>query len=74
MTKIKAKTSKPEIEEDPAEIEAGFTRRSFLSKIWIGLGVVALVEFVSALTAFFNPRKTRGKVGSLSGVVIESVD
>ncbi len=69
MTKIKAKTSKPEIEADPAEVEAGFTRRSILSKIWIVLGVVALVEFVGALTAFFNPRKTRGNVGSLAGIV-----
>ena len=35
------------------------SRRSFLVKIWIGLGFVALLEFVGVVTAFLFPDKKR---------------
>ena len=40
-----------------SEIEP--SRRSFLTKLWIGLGVIALVEFVWVLISFLTPRKPR---------------
>ena len=35
------------------------SRRSFLNKIWIGLGVLVLLEFVGLVFAFLLPRKTK---------------
>lgn len=35
------------------------SRRSFLVKLWIGLGFVALLEFIGVVTAFFLPGKRR---------------
>ena len=35
------------------------SRRSFLVKIWIGLGFVALLEFIGVATAFLFPGKRR---------------
>jgi Rieske Fe-S protein len=52
--------------EKPAE-----TRRHFLNKIWLGLGILAVVEFAAVVTAFFRPGKARTKSGE-SGTVIEA--
>ena len=35
------------------------SRRSFLNKLWIGLGLVALVEFIAVAVAFLRPVKSR---------------
>ena len=35
----------------------GHSRRSFLTKLWFGLGFVALAEFIAVAFAFFRPGK-----------------
>ena len=35
------------------------SRRSFLSKLWLGLGAIAFAEFIVLLVTFFKPRKPR---------------
>ena len=45
------------------------SRRSFLTKIWIGLGVVALIECVGVAIAFLRPRKTGAKTGDVSTII-----
>jgi cytochrome b6-f complex iron-sulfur subunit len=47
------------------------SRRSFLNKLWIVLGGLALVEGVALVLAFFQPRKTRAKEGD-SGAIMEA--
>jgi cytochrome b6-f complex iron-sulfur subunit len=47
------------------------SRRSFLNKLWIVLGGLALVEVVALVLAFFQPRKPRAKEGD-SGAIIEA--
>ena len=37
----------------------GHSRRSFLTKLWFGLGFVALAEFIAVAFAFFRPGKPR---------------
>jgi cytochrome b6-f complex iron-sulfur subunit len=56
MTKGKSK-KKPESKsvEDPKA--APSTRRSFLLKIWFGLGGVVLLEYIWMLVSFLRPRK-----------------
>ena len=41
------------------ESENKLSRRSFLTKLWIGLGFIALVEFVWVVIAFLRPRRPR---------------
>jgi cytochrome b6-f complex iron-sulfur subunit len=48
----------------------GSSRRSFLNKLWIGLGIVALVEVIGVATAFLLPRKRKAKAGDF-GTIIE---
>ena len=50
-------------------IKKSVSRRSFLSWIWIGFGIVALLEFVAVVAAFFNPRKTGAKTGNTETVI-----
>ena len=45
------------------------SRRGFLKKLWIGLGIVALVEFVGICLAFLKPRKPPAKEGVFGGVI-----
>jgi cytochrome b6-f complex iron-sulfur subunit len=47
------------------------TRRSFLTKLWLGLGILAVVEFAAIVIAFLRPRKARPKSGE-QGTVIEA--
>jgi cytochrome b6-f complex iron-sulfur subunit len=51
------------------------TRRSFLNKIWIGLGIIALAEFIAVGISFLRPRKSKaGKEKPASMVTAGSVD
>jgi cytochrome b6-f complex iron-sulfur subunit len=47
------------------------SRRSFLSIFWVGLGIVAFIEFIGVVGAFLLPRKKRGKTGNF-GTIIEA--
>jgi len=44
-------------------------RRSFLTKLWIGLGILGLAEFVVVVISFLRPRKSKARKRS-SDVVI----
>lgn len=46
------------------------TRRSFLNKIWIGLGLVAVLEFIGVGAAFLKPRKQSASEGDFGGIII----
>lgn len=58
MEQDKAKTSPPEP-----------SRRSFLKKVWMVLGFVALAEFIGLVVAFLKPRKPRIKEGDFGGII-----
>ena len=49
--------------------ETEIPRRSFLNKLWMVLGGLALLEVVGLVLAFFQPRKTGSKEGDSVGVV-----
>jgi len=57
--------TKDEVER-PAE-----TRRHFLTKLWLGLGILAVVEFAAIVVAFLRPGKAPTKRGGF-GTVIEA--
>ena len=44
---------------DKSNTEAEPSRRSFLNKLWIGLGLIALAEFVAVAVAFLRPGKSK---------------
>jgi cytochrome b6-f complex iron-sulfur subunit len=62
------KPQKQHCNDHPGE---GSSRRSFLNKLWIGLGIVAVIEFIGIVTAFLRPRKTKAKAGDF-GTIIEA--
>lgn len=45
------------------------SRRSFLNILWIGLGFVALVEFISVVIAYLFPRRKKIKVGDFETII-----
>ena len=47
----------------------GLPRRNFLRKLWIGLGILALAEFVGIFFAFLKPRKPPVKEGDFGGFI-----
>ena len=49
--------------------ETEIPRRSFLNKLWIVLGGIALVEVVGLVLAFFQPRKAGSKEGDSAGIL-----
>jgi len=59
LKKAKSKTTPP----DPS-------RRSFLTKLWMGLGVLALVEFIGVIIAFFWPRKPKTAEGGFGDIIV----
>ncbi len=63
--------SKPKKQHKMTESEQTPSRRSFLNKLWLGLGIVAIIEFIGVVTAFFRPRKTKAKTGDF-GTIIEA--
>jgi cytochrome b6-f complex iron-sulfur subunit len=46
------------------------SRRSFLTKLWLGLGVLALAEFIGVIIAFLWPRKPRTAEGGFGHIVV----
>lgn len=44
-------------------------RRRFLTKLWIGLGIVAIGECIAVIITFLRPVKTGAKSGELSTVI-----
>jgi len=64
MPKSKKPHKKNETEQIPS-------RRSFLSIFWLGLGIVAFIEFIGIVTAFLLPRGKKTKTGDF-GTVIEA--
>ena len=63
--------SKPPKQHCNDHPEEGSSRRSFLNKLWIGVGIVAVVELIGVVTAFLRPRKTKAKAGDF-GTIIEA--
>ena len=47
--------------EKASENQKSHSRRSFLNKLWIGLGIVALAEFIAVAVAFLRPGKSKAK-------------
>ena len=52
-----------------SETEQIPSRRSFLSILWIGLGFVALIEFIGIVTAFLLPRKKTVKTDGFGAIM-----
>jgi cytochrome b6-f complex iron-sulfur subunit len=67
MTKMK-KTKPVNLEKNNSSAENP-SRRSFLNKLWIVLGGLALVEVAGLILAFFQPRKTGSKEGDSAGII-----
>ena len=57
--KVKSKITPPEL-----------SRRSFLTKLWLGLGVLAAAEFIGVIIAFVWPRKPRTAEGGVGHIIV----
>ena len=57
-------------EKDKAEKSAK-TRRDFLTWLWVGLGIIALIEFAGVVIAYLRPGKRQEK-SAKSGDLIEA--
>lgn len=64
-----SENKKKEIKEEQFPQEP--SRRSFLNKLWIGLGVLSLLEFALLVIAYLRPSKTGLKSGD-SETIIEA--
>jgi cytochrome b6-f complex iron-sulfur subunit len=53
------KKKKKEFEKTQSPPEP--SRRSFLNKLWIGLGILALFEFAALIIVYLRPSKIRGR-------------
>ena len=52
-----------------------YSRRSFLSKLWLALGALTFAELVVVVIAFFKPRKPRATTAEQDAIVVAgSVD
>ena len=55
--------------------QSGTSRRSFLNKLWIVLGVIALAEFIAVVFAYLWPRKSVIRADDTESIIIAgSVD
>ena len=63
MNGMKRKPDKKE------KTETDQNRRSFLTKLWIGLGILAFLEFLVAVIAFLKPRKSPDREGFFGGMI-----
>lgn len=55
-------------EENPLDATTD-SRRSFFTKLWIFLGIVAIAEFIGVVSAFLMPPKKRGKAASFENII-----
>ena len=64
------------------QIPADSSRRSFLNKLWVGLGILAVIEFVGLVVAYLRPvKKQKGSdeidtimdAGSVERIPLSSV-
>lgn len=51
-------------------VQEKISRRSFLNKLWIGLGAVAFVEVVALVVTFFRPREPRSAPQEQDTVIV----
>ena len=58
---------KKKIKEEASSPEP--SRRSFLNKLWVALGVLALVEFTGLVAAYLRPRKRHGESGEFENMI-----
>ena len=63
--------SKSELKKERGKTKEGTSRRYFLSIFWVGLGIVAFMEFIGVVTAFLLPRKKETTAGDF-GTIIEA--
>ncbi len=45
------------------------SRRSFFTKLWIFLGVIASIEFIGVVVAYLLPRRKKEKAGSFETII-----
>jgi len=50
-------TNPNQTNNSPEEVPCSSTRRSFFTKLWVFLGIIALAELVAVLLGFFKPRR-----------------
>ena len=55
---------------DNSNDEVEPSRRSFLNKLWIGLGLVALAELIAVVVAFLRPGRSKAMQESHDSVII----
>jgi cytochrome b6-f complex iron-sulfur subunit len=55
-------------------VEASSSRRKFLWKIWLGLGGLALLEYIWLAADFLRPRKRRADEGAAAIIVAGPVE
>ena len=61
--------SKSELNQEIKKTKEWTSRRSFFTILWIGLGTVALIEFIGVVSAFLMPRKKRIKSGDFGDII-----
>ncbi len=54
----------------PVVDESVPSRRTFLRKVWLGLGGLALMEVIWLITSFLRPRRSRATAGSDDSVIV----
>ena len=64
----KKKTKPPDSEKNNSPA-ANSSRRNFLNKLWLILGVLGFAELVALVLGFFQPRNTGEKAGGSEGIL-----
>ncbi len=57
-----------------AQPEAEPSRRNFLINIWMGLGILAIIEFIWIVAAYLKPRKSKADGNSGGVVTVGTID
>jgi cytochrome b6-f complex iron-sulfur subunit len=58
----------PKLSKEKAPPDSG-SRRSFLTKLWVALGLVALAEFIAVAVAFLRPEKPAARRQNADAIV-----
>jgi cytochrome b6-f complex iron-sulfur subunit len=45
------------------------SRRGFLTRLWVGLGILASAELIAVVGAFLRPGRPKAKAGAMEGLV-----